>query len=274
MTQIAVAIDERWRAWIAENVSRGCSDESILFGMTSQGIAPDDARRALDAARTGVHVGAVLRQLTPGYFMADGRRVAVPFALASPVIGLFDDLLDADECGQIIDLARPRLSRSMVVDRMTGATVVNTVRTSDGAHTTVGESPAINALERRIADLTGIPIDHGEPVQILRYLPGALYAPHQDYFPPSDPGSAMHIATGGNRVATVVVYLNTVPAGGQTRFPTVGLSIAARQGSGACFGYSTPSGALDDRCLHAGDPALEGEKWVATKWLRARPYRR
>jgi prolyl 4-hydroxylase len=29
----------------------------------------------------------------------------------------------------------------------------------------------------------------------------------------------------------------------------------------------------DTSSLHAGLPVIRGEKWIATKWLRERPYR-
>ncbi|MEO6269893.1 MAG: 2-oxoglutarate-dependent dioxygenase, partial [Lautropia sp.] len=36
--------------------------------------------------------------------------------------------------------------------------------------------------------------------------------------------------------------------------------------------YLNATGQLDARCLHAGTPVARGDKWIATKWLRQRPY--
>ena len=33
-------------------------------------------------------------------------------------------------------------------------------------------------------------------------------------------------------------------------------------------------GAAAAKMLHAGLPVQRGEKWIATKWLREKPYRR
>ena len=78
---------------------------------------------------------------------------------------------------------------------------------------------------------------------------------------------------GGQRVATVVVYLADVEGGGETVFPGIGLSIRPRAGSAAYFEYFNQQGLVDSRCLHAGAPVSRGEKWIATKWLRHSDYR-
>jgi len=36
--------------------------------------------------------------------------------------------------------------------------------------------------------------------------------------------------------------------------------------------YANAAGQLDDATLHAGLPVIEGEEWVLTKWMRARPF--
>ena len=44
----------------------------------------------------------------------------------------------------------------------------------------------------------------------------------------------------------------------------------ARRGNAVFFSYSVPH--PDSRTLHGGSPVLEGEKWIATKWLREREF--
>ena len=69
-----------------------------------------------------------------------------------------------------------------------------------------------------------------------------------------------------------MIYLNNPVAGGGTGFPRIGLEIAPVKGNAVLFSYLLPDGTLDERTLHAGLPVIEGEKWIATKWLRERPY--
>ena len=50
--------------------------------------------------------------------------------------------------------------------------------------------------------------------------------------------------------------------------------MAPVKGNAVFFVYKRPDGTLDEDTLHAGLPVERGEKWIATKWLRERPYRR
>jgi prolyl 4-hydroxylase len=116
------------------------------------------------------------------------------------------------------------------------------------------------------------PVDNGEGFQILHYGVGGEYTPHFDYFPPEQPGSATHISRGGQRVSTLVMYLNDVEEGGETTFPDVGLSVSPRAGSAVYFRYFNGAGQIDPLTLHAGAPVLAGEKWIMTKWMRQFRY--
>jgi prolyl 4-hydroxylase len=71
---------------------------------------------------------------------------------------------------------------------------------------------------------------------------------------------------GGQRVASVVMYLNTPSCGGATTFPDAKFEVGAIKGNAVFFSYDRPHPMT--RSLHGGAPVTEGEKWVATKWLR------
>ena len=80
------------------------------------------------------------------------------------------------------------------------------------------------------------------------------------------------LSMGGQRVATLIMYLNDVQGGGSTVFPEIGLDVLPRRGNAVFFAYSDDQGRLDPRTLHGGSPVAAGEKWIATKWLRQRTY--
>jgi prolyl 4-hydroxylase len=179
---------------------------------------------------------------------------------------IFADLLTAQECDGLMAQATPRLVRSETVDTATGGSEVHAARTSDGMFFERGETPLIDRIERRIATLLNWPLDRGEGLQILRYRPGAQYKPHNDYFDPEQPGTPKIVERGGQRVGTLVMYLNTPQQGGATVFPDAGLEVAPVRGSAVFFSYDRPHAIT--KTLHGGAPVLAGEKWVATKWLR------
>lgn len=194
------------------------------------------------------------------------RHVQALAVMREPNIVLLGDLLSAEECQALIEAARPRLSRSLTVAVKTGGEEENADRTSQGMFFERGENEVIARIEARLAHLLGWPADHGEGLQILRYGPGAEYKPHYDYFDPREPGTASILQRGGQRVATVVMYLNEPEAGGGTVFPDARFECLPRQGHAVFFNYGRahPS----SRSLHGGSPVVRGEKWIATKWLR------
>ena len=95
---------------------------------------------------------------------------------------------------------------------------------------------------------------------------GAEYKPHFDYFDPVEPGTPSILKRGGQRVATIVMYLAEPEKGGGTTFPDVSLVVAPKRGNAVFFSYDRPHPVT--RTLHGGAPVLAGEKWIATKWLR------
>jgi prolyl 4-hydroxylase len=209
---------------------------------------------------------------TANVIATSDRNVNILLALNAPRVVLFGGLLSDAECDELVAMSARKLQRSTVVNAATGEYDVHPDRTSEGTHYTRGENALIRKIETRISELVSCPVDHGEPIQILHYTPGAEYKPHFDFFDPTFEGNDKVLAMGGQRIATLIMYLNDVEAGGSTVFPDVGLDVLPKKGNALYFAYATEDGQLDRRTLHGGSPVGRGEKWIATKWLRERPY--
>jgi len=196
--------------------------------------------------------------------------VQVLLTMELPRVVVFGNLLSDEECQAMIAAAQSKgMVRSNVISD-SGGQERHAERTSEGMYFQRGETDLVRRVEARIARLLRWPVDNGEGLQILHYLPGAEYKPHYDYFLPHLPGTPRHTASGGQRVGTLILYLNDVDAGGATVFPDVQLSVLPRRGHALFFGYNQPDPAT--RSLHGGTPVVTGEKWIATKWLRERAY--
>ena len=200
------------------------------------------------------------------------RTVEMLFVIESPRVVLFGNLLSDEECDLLVSLSRDKLQRSSVVNASTGAYDIHPHRTSSGTYFKRGENELLQRIERRISELVDWPVEHGEPIQVLHYEPGGEYKPHYDYFDPAHPGNQEVLAQGGQRIATLIMYLNNVSRGGSTVFPEIGLDVLPRKGHAVYFAYCDDAGALDVRTLHGGSPVGSGEKWIATKWFRQHPY--
>lgn len=204
------------------------------------------------------------------YIEVRGRQVRVLLTLTLPRLVVFGNLLSDAECDQLIAQAQPALAPSTVVDAASGRHESHEGRVSDGMFFRHGETPLVAEIEARIAALVRWPVTHAETLQVLRYSPGGKYEPHHDYFWAGHEGTAQVTAVAGQRVGTVILYLNTPEAGGGTAFPEVGLEVVAQKGNAVFFSYERPHAST--KTLHAGLPVLRGEKWIATKWLRERPF--
>ncbi|RZI96039.1 MAG: 2-oxoglutarate-dependent dioxygenase, partial [Rubrivivax sp.] len=196
--------------------------------------------------------------------------VHVLHAMHNPRVIVFGDLLSGQECEALVAAARPRLQRSLTVATQTGGEEINEDRTSSGMFFGRGESALITRIEERIARLVNWPVENGEGLQVLHYRPGAEYKPHYDYFDPAEPGTPSIVRRGGQRVATLVMYLSEPMKGGGTTFPDVHMEVAPKRGNAVFFSYERPHPST--RTLHGGAPVIAGEKWIATKWLREREF--
>lgn len=269
------------REWVVAQLAAGHSVPALRASMRDAGWNNDVADAVLaevEAQAAGVAAVAAPRARMPGpdlsssplYVDAGDRRVQVLQTMRHPRVIVFGDLLSDEECENLIAAARLRLARSLTVETQTGGEALNVDRTSDGMFFERGENAVVARLEQRIASLLQWPLEFGEGLQILRYSPGAQYRPHYDYFDPVEPGTPTILRRGGQRVATLVMYLQEPAQGGGTTFPDVGLEVAPKRGTGVFFSYDRPDPTT--RTLHGGAPVLSGEKWVATKWLREREF--
>ncbi|HTV85230.1 MAG TPA: 2OG-Fe(II) oxygenase [Dyella sp.] len=267
------------RDWILSTTRDGHSVEAVLKLMLDSGYDARQSRTivatvlnmpisALDArAQSPKTQGRRTRHPEPPQAIAEGRTIDVSLSVESPALRVLGNLLSQGECEALVLEAKPRLQRAMTVDS-DGKQQVDARRTSEGMFFGIGETTLVKRIEQRIAALLNIPVEHGEGLQVLHYLPGQQYEPHYDWFDPEQPGFAAITAKGGQRIASVVMYLNTPEAGGGTAFPEIGLTVTALRGSAVYFAYDTG----DTASLHAGLPVTKGEKWIATKWLRERPF--
>jgi prolyl 4-hydroxylase len=282
-------VTDELRKWIVEQAEAGCRPDDVLEAMKTAGW---DEEIALDAMEETLRarldeLGPRKARITlppsvpvpnPDYdeskgavIEVGGHPVRVLMSLAEPRVVAFGGLLTDAECDAMMALAAPRLARSETVDNATGGSEVNAARTSDGMFFERGETALIDRIERRIAALVRWPLENGEGLQILRYRPGAEYKPHHDYFDPVHPGTARILERGGQRVGTVVMYLNTPEGGGATTFPDAGLVVAPVKGNAVFFSYDKAHAST--KTLHGGAPVTAGEKWVATKWMRERVFK-
>ena len=131
--------------------------------------------------------------------------------------------------------------------------------------------PLVADVDRKFAELLGIPPDRGELLQGQRYAPGQEFQPHTDTFNPGGFDFYVHTADRGQRTWTAMVYLNQPEDGGATRFKTIGKTIQPETGKLLTWNNLLPDGQPNEATLHQGMKVRRGTKYVLTKWFREGP---
>jgi predicted 2-oxoglutarate/Fe(II)-dependent dioxygenase YbiX len=190
----------------------------------------------------------------------------------SPQVRAFDGFATPAECAWLIGLAQGSLRRAQVYRKdAEGYTEAETRTNSEADYTFDNADLVLRVIVERISRAIGLSTRLFEIAKLLHYEPGQQFAPHHDFQQPTTPALAREIARRGQRVATVLVYLNDDFDGGETEFPRIALKHRGATGDALMFANVRPDGDLDHDSLHAGLPTTRGVKWVLSQWIRSRP---
>lgn len=198
-----------------------------------------------------------------------------------PKVILFHDFLSKEECEAIRGLAEPWLARAYVVGNSTNEYVK--YRISESAFLADDHSTVLLSITRRISAVTGLSTESAEPYQVVNYGVGGHYTPHYDFFYAKTLKFRREYPN-GQRLATFLIYLSDVIAGGATAFTSLRISVKPRMGMGLFWmNLIRPKNASDADELnfnearqgdnwtrHGGCPVLHGSKWIVTKWIHER----
>lgn len=181
-----------------------------------------------------------------------------------PPVYTIENFLSHEECDALIEVAGPLLQRSKTHAIMGSESTKG--RTSLTCHLSKSLPPCPGILEK-INLLTNKPYDHIELPQVARYTCNQRYVEHYDGVDPHTECGRVFCASGGQRIATILMYLNDVSEGGATLFRRLNLEVSPRKGRALIFFPGFLNGEVDTDALHAGMPAVD-TKWVSQVWIR------
>jgi len=228
------------------------------------------------------------------------RDVNLTTLSIQPKIFSLDDFLSHEECDEVLQYmysGEPEVkwSPSTVGIDHTDEGDGGTYRVSETLW--ISEENSIEVTDRlhsRTQSLLKHPVELMEPFQAVRYKPGGHYYFHTDSFTESDKkGQNPYIVGGGNRLATLILYLREPPGGGGTAFPKKGREdpneevevsdgcnpeksfiVYPKKGAAVLF-YdliedSHMAGITDLYTEHGGCDTIEGEseKLIMNQWYR------
>jgi prolyl 4-hydroxylase len=179
------------------------------------------------------------------------------------------DILTKEECASMIAAAKEHeIERSEVIDG-----VYTNLRNSFNIFLEDSTGDVFKTFAKAAADLTGMPTTHQEETQIVFYMPGGYYRAHYDGCEEMEKESCLNFyGNAGDRLASLLVYINDDYVGGKTEFTKVGFSVTPEIGKGILFYNIDENEKLIYESEHTGTDVIEGNKWIATKWVHIRPF--
>lgn len=177
----------------------------------------------------------------------------------------FDNLLSKNECDMIIEMARPKITKSAVLS----AEKYHPGRTSSHVFLSSDHS-LLKKIDNIVYNYLEIPIENYENLQVVNYKSTEKYDAHYDACDPSEEICKNDINTrGGFRYATFIFYLNDNFTGGETEFPKRNIRASPKTGKAVLFfNLNDDNTNRRDKSFHAGLPPNTGEKWMCNKWIR------
>lgn len=202
----------------------------------------------------------------------------------SPPVLAIENFFTEDECSDVTEIAqfaeKAQQNRGnnnnqekgpVQVQSATFSALAQSKRTSTSWFCYYSQVPTLLAKAQKVL---GIPtLEQMEEPQIVRYKTGQEFSWHYDEVPSNQ------LQNGGQRLATLLVYLNDVGTGGGTVFRDLCdgstgevLTMKPKRGSALLFFPAFKDGRADDRTLHKGEIAGD-EKFIIQMWIHEKAYR-
>lgn len=181
---------------------------------------------------------------------------------------VYTNFISEKEKKYIIETAEPSFRESKLVSGL-----ISNIRKSETAWIK-REDPIVKKIIQRVCKITNIPFENSEKMQVVKYKPNGYYKPHYDASCDDKKECVEFEKNGGQRLVTMLIYLNDDFRGGYTDFPNLKQKYTAKANQGLLF-YSLQKDG--NKChplsLHAGTEIEEGTKYIANIWLREGEYK-
>lgn len=194
-----------------------------------------------------------------------------------PLINVYDNFITDEECEFIINSSKDNMVRANVSDKSIDISSYNG-RTNSSHWINLDKYELMEQIAIRISKTIGLSnYRNFENFQVIHYLKNQEYKYHYDAYDKNEPEKyRQYCSERGNRLVTVLCYLNDVEKGGGTGFDSLNdkseqLIVLPKKGRMVVFQNVNLDGSLNMKSRHAGLPIEEGEKWAFNLWVRERP---
>lgn len=184
----------------------------------------------------------------------------------------FDDFLTPGECDSLIQTAKEKGLFTSTINNDKGQQIVDfDIRKSNQTWLKDDDSCVVKKVSERLQQYVPLPLEHQEDMQVVKYDATDFYRRHYDT--PYQSEAIKHFNRFcGPRVATFLIYLNDDFQGGETDFILAGKTVVPKKGKAILFYNLDINLTLIPESIHVGKEILQGEKWIANKWIRVWPF--
>lgn len=179
-----------------------------------------------------------------------------------PPIYVIDEFLTAEECDRLIEISKDRLEESNVVNDTNISKSKD--RQSNSAYFIYEDVPFLKEKGEKLMNRSSSTFEHA---QVTYYHQDGFYKSHYDSFDGKTAQGQRSLANGGQRLATILIYLTSNSKGGGTFFPKLKKRFMPKKGRAVVFFPARADGSEECLNLHRAEK-VHGEKWVSQIWVR------
>ncbi len=252
-----------WQRWLLYKLDHGSKPAELLRDLTQQGrLSLRSAMQAIDEVRSARQQGRLPAASAVALPEIDVQRCGPPvslrIALDAPRIRMLDGVLDPGDCAWLRGLAGANLHWQA---------------SAPGNSLPAGADQALQRLLGRLACLADRPQSHFEPLEIRRWQAGDLPPPDDDSQGQALPSAGGATQDAGRRLGCFMVTLGAPQRGGGLCFPGAAGFCALPHAGGAVWVQHLRADGWPDASAHGlQQPVQAGVLWLATLWLRERPW--
>ncbi len=172
-----------------------------------------------------------------------------------------------EDCDELIELIKDDYQPSTV--GLNGETTVDKSRKS--FTTSLCDcKPVVKKLRDKIAKHMGVDVKNLEGLQGQYYQKGGYFTEHQDAFDSTN--IKKYGLASGNRIKTLMVYLNFDLEGGETYFPNVDRGFMPMKSWAVAWDNLREDGTIEPASKHEAKEVKFGEKFIVTAWCREKEW--
>lgn len=182
---------------------------------------------------------------------------------------IYDNFITQNDAEYIIKQSENSFRDSEIV----GDKINTNIRKSQTHWINKNTDPIAKKIIEKVCEITKMPFENAEDLQVVKYKPNGFYNQHHDACCDNVKECHEFVKRGGQRIVTMVIYLNDGFEGGSTKFPTLGKEYKPSKTGGILFFPTEKNGKkCHPKSLHAGTPVIKGEKYIANVWIRERKF--